>query len=464
MIPSKFVYLRQECNISDDAPPTEMNIQVRGNKVDSIKSYQFEAMIPFGTSNPKQEIPDDLRVAYKEFKRLYEVLGCYHIHCYARELYEKSYAAGHSRRWPQKVVIAGCLFTAFSATESLLYTRQRTTLAPRTKKEEEIFGTLQRFFTTPICSTNRWRTDHAADASDLTTSLLSAYSKIQTFCDCFCLPISVASYAKFLLNFAYERAVYDTHEIDALVVSCFYIACRQMKMQKSYAVVRSLTNVQTSEIKATVKDLEDYFSAQHAVEKREQDMAGGIPWGPGYVSAFDVTNSLKGLEYQDPGRVRIVYTIFNHEVRIPFMSHIQRPPDHTDAITKTVLTFDKNAGKRSIPPEMVHRCLEKKDQKTGTGPIAVHGDGVIIKFRRKLRNGTLLDYSPSGHQITFIIGDNCMDIEALHMGVKGMSVGGERRLVVPACFAFSRREWEACFGESDTELEVIFDMKLLRIG
>ena len=45
-----------------------------------------------------------------------------------------------------------------------------------------------------------------------------------------------------------------------------------------------------------------------------------------------------------------------------------------------------------------------------------------------------------------------------------MSVGGERQLVVPACFAYPRREWEACFGESDTDLEVILDMKLLRIG
>ena len=465
MVPSKFVYLRQKCNISDDTPPTETDNQLRGDNVDSIDSYQFEALTPFEISNPKQEIPDDLQVAYKEFKRLYEALGCYHIHCYGRELYEKFYAAGHFRRWPQKIVIAGCHFIAFSATKSLLYTRQRTTLAPRTKKEEEIFGALQQFFATPICHTNRGRMNQVADVCDLCTSLLSAYNEIQAFCDRFCLPSSVASYAKFLFNFAYERADYDTHETDALIVGCFYIAYRQMKMHKSYVVVQSLTNVPTSEIEASVKDLEKYFSAQHAVEKCEQEKAGDIPWGPGYVSAFDVTNSLKGLEYQDPGRVRIVYTMFNYEVRIPFhMAHPQMSPDDTDGTTKIVLTSDENTGNRSIPLKMVHRCVEKKDPKTGTGPIAVHGDDVTIQFRRKLRNGTLLDYSPSGHQIVFTLGDNCMDIEALHMGVKGMSVEGECRLVVPACFAFSRREWEACFGESDTDLEVIFDMKLLRIG
>ena len=285
---------------------------------------------------------------------------------------------------------------------------------------------LQRFFATPICSTNRSWMDEAADVSDFSTPLLSAYNELQAHCDGFCLPSSVASYARFLFDSAYERADYDTHEMDALIVSCFYIACRQMKMHKSYAIVQSLTNVQTSEIEATVKDLEDYFSAQHAVEKREQDKAGGIPWGPGYVSAFDVTNSLKGLEYQDPGRVRIVCTIFNYEVRIPFhKAQAQIPPNHTDRTTKKVSTFDVNAGNGSIPLGLVHRCVEKKDQNPSTGPIAVHGDDVTIQFHRKLRNGTPLDHSSSGHQISFTIGDNCMDIEALHMGVKGMSVGGD---------------------------------------
>ena len=466
MVTSKFVYLRQKCKIPYDAPPTEPDIQLCGDEVDSINSYQFEAMIPFdsGTSIPNQEIPGDLRIAYKEFKRLYEALGCYHIHRYARELYEKSYASGHFKRWPQKTVIAGCLFTAFLDTRSLLYARQRTALAPRTKKEEEIFGTLQQFFATPICNTNRSRMDQAAEEFDLPKLLLSAYNEIQAFCDRFCLPSSVASYAKFLFDFVYERGDYDTHEIDALMVGCFYIACRQMKMNKSYVAVRSLTNVQTSELEAIVKDLEDYLCAQHAVEKREQDKTGDLPWGPGYVSAFDVTNSLKGLEYQDPGRVRIVYTIFNHEVRIPFhITYAQIPSDYAET-AREILTYDEETGNRSPPLKMVHRCGDKEEQKTGTGPTAVHGNDVTINFRRKLRDGTLIECSPSGHRIIFTIGDNCMDIEALHTGVKGMSVGGERRLVVPARFALSRREWEACFGESDTDLEVYFDLELLRIG
>ena len=100
--------------------------------------------------------------------------------------------------------------------------------------------------------------DQAADVSDVSRPLLSAYNEIQAFCDRLCLPSSVASYAKSLFDFAHERADYDTQEIDALILSYFYIACRQMKKHKSYAVVRSPTNILTSKIEATVADLEDY--------------------------------------------------------------------------------------------------------------------------------------------------------------------------------------------------------------
>ena len=77
MVISKFVHLRQKWIIADDAQRIEPDIHLPGGEADSINSYQFEDLIPFGTSNPKQEIPDDLRVAYTEFKRLYEALGCY---------------------------------------------------------------------------------------------------------------------------------------------------------------------------------------------------------------------------------------------------------------------------------------------------------------------------------------------------------------------------------------------------
>lgn len=48
-----------------------------------------------------------------------------------------------------------------------------------------------------------------------------------------------------------------------------------------------------------------------------------------------------------------------------------------------------------------------------------------------------------------------MDTDALHIGVKGMSMGGERRIVIPAYYAFSHEERETFFGESETDLEVI---------
>ena len=75
---------------------------------------------------------------------------------------------------------------------------------------------------------------------------------------------------------------------------------------KSYAVARRLTNVQILDIENIVKDLEESVSAHHEAGKHEQEEAGNRPLGPGYISAFDVANSLQTSGYQDPGRVRIV--------------------------------------------------------------------------------------------------------------------------------------------------------------
>lgn len=73
------------------------------------------------------------------------------------------------------------------------------------KKEEECVETLKIFFTTPIVDINSGTMDEAAEASDLSRPLISAYHEIQVFCDCLSLPVRITSYAKFLFDFVYER-------------------------------------------------------------------------------------------------------------------------------------------------------------------------------------------------------------------------------------------------------------------
>lgn len=466
MATGKFVYLRQKCALPYDAHSNKSYILLYGDEVLLANVYHFEAMIPFGskTATSSTKIPWSLQVAYREFKRLYEVLGCYHIQSYARELYEKSYASGHFACWPQKTVIAGCLFIAFSDTRSPLYIRQRAVLAPSTKKEGEIFQALERFLITPIADINRSRIGEVPGAGDLSKPLLSAYKEIQAFCDCFSLPQSVTCYARFLFEFVYERGDFEEHEIDTIIAGCFFIGCRQMKMPKTYVAVRCLTNIETAEIEAIVNDLEDFFSAQHEVEKQEQKDAGEPSWGPGYISAFDVTNPLTDGAYQDPGRVRIVYTMYNYVERIPL--HLSVAPvssNCADESTSEILTLPAGVGNQIPPIEIFYRGGEMEDKKIGTGPVAIYGSKVTMIFRRKFRDGKNINYSPPGDMVTFTLGDDGMEIDAVHVGVKGMSVGGERRMVVPACYAFSDGEWDAFFGESETDLEVAFELELLML-
>ena len=72
---------------------------------------------------------------------------------------------------------------------------------------------------------------------------------------------------------------------------------------------------------------------------------------------------------------------------------------------------------------MFHQGGEKEDQKTGTGPVAVPGSNVTLILGRKLRDGRVIDCSPPRDRLTFIVGDDCMDTDAFHIGMKGMLVG-----------------------------------------
>lgn len=168
--------------------------------------------------------------------------------------------------------------------------------------------------------------------------------------------------------------------------------------------------------------------------------------------------------FTDPGRVRIVYTMYNHIVRIPIqVSLATRSSKNADASTTEISTPAMSVEDHFPPIEIFNRDGEKDDKQTGAGPVAVSGSEVIMMFSRKLRDGGVNDYSIPREIIAFTIGYQHMEIDALHIGVKGMSVGGERLIVVPACYAVSRQDWEAFFGESDTDLEIVFDMELLKI-
>ncbi len=77
-----------------------------------------------------------------------------------------------------------------------------------------------------------------------------------------------------------------------------------------------------------------------------------------------------------------------------------------------------------------------KDLKVGTGSAAKNGDSVTVNYVGTLTDGTVFDSSIARNQpFTFTIGAGQV-IKGWDMGIAGMKVGGERKLVIPPSLGY----------------------------
>ncbi|KAK3903086.1 hypothetical protein C8A05DRAFT_14941 [Staphylotrichum tortipilum] len=98
------------------------------------------------------------------------------------------------------------------------------------------------------------------------------------------------------------------------------------------------------------------------------------------------------------------------------------------------------------------------DRKGGTGRTAKAGDKVGMRYIGKLQNGKVFDSNKKGAPFSFKLGKGEV-IKGWDIGVAGMSVGGERRLTIPAHLAYGSRSLPGIPANST----LIFDVKLLEI-
>src|SRR3954465_432992 len=71
------------------------------------------------------------------------------------------------------------------------------------------------------------------------------------------------------------------------------------------------------------------------------------------------------------------------------------------------------------------------DVKAGTGPEAKAGDSVTVHYTGTLANGTKFDSSrDQGQPFSFPLGEGRV-IKGWDVGVAGMKIGGQRKLVIP---------------------------------
>ena len=98
------------------------------------------------------------------------------------------------------------------------------------------------------------------------------------------------------------------------------------------------------------------------------------------------------------------------------------------------------------------------DRKLGSGPAAKKGNRLEMRYIGKLDNGSVFDSNKSGKAFSFKLGAGEV-IKGWDIGLQGMQVGGERRLIIPAHLAYGNKALPGIPKNS----KLTFDIKCLAV-
>ncbi|KAL8771880.1 MAG: hypothetical protein Q9209_002818 [Squamulea sp. 1 TL-2023] len=133
--------------------------------------------------------------------------------------------------------------------------------------------------------------------------------------------------------------------------------------------------------------------------------------------------------------------------------------DEKKAETKAEPKVNGETSKASLGPKTLHGGVKIDDKKLGKGPACKKGNKIGMRYIGKLQDGKVFDANKSGAPFTFTLGAGEV-IKGWDIGVAGMSVGGERRIDIPANLAYGSKSIPKIPANSDLR----FDVKLLKIN
>ncbi|KAG5366273.1 FK506-binding protein 3 [Yarrowia sp. B02] len=136
------------------------------------------------------------------------------------------------------------------------------------------------------------------------------------------------------------------------------------------------------------------------------------------------------------------------------------------AAKKAKVAFTKNLEQGPTPsepkPKLVTRQLEGgvkiEDRTVGEGPSAKVGSKVGVRYVGKLANGKVFDSNSKGKPFYFSVGKGEV-IRGWDIGVQGMKVKGERRIIIPAAMAYGKQKLPGIPPNS----QLTFDVKVVNI-
>ena len=101
-----------------------------------------------------------------------------------------------------------------------------------------------------------------------------------------------------------------------------------------------------------------------------------------------------------------------------------------------------------------------QDVTPGTGLVAAAGQEVTVHYTGWLPNGSEFDSSRKGGQPFAFVIDGGMVIRGWDEGVKGMKVGGRRKLVIPAALGYGETGMPPDIPPNST---LVFDVELMGV-
>jgi FKBP-type peptidyl-prolyl cis-trans isomerase len=114
-----------------------------------------------------------------------------------------------------------------------------------------------------------------------------------------------------------------------------------------------------------------------------------------------------------------------------------------------------------LPADAIAPHVVVQDLIVGRGALALDGDDVVVHFVARVLGGAEFDSSRERRQpLAFALGMGVV-IQGWHDGLKGMRVGGLRKVTIPAELAYGERGWGDTVPPNTT---VVYDVELLKVS
>lgn len=119
-------------------------------------------------------------------------------------------------------------------------------------------------------------------------------------------------------------------------------------------------------------------------------------------------------------------------------------------------TPSETAKPKKITKHTLSAGVVIEDRSIGEGPKVKSGQRVGVRYIGKLKNGKVFDKNVKGKPFSFKLGKGEV-IRGWDLGIQGMAVGGERRIVIPPAAAYGSQALPGIPANS----ELTFDVKLV---